>query len=63
MRISSIYTAISPFVIRSAKTEFIRAWKVAGLFVIPKYITLGSKSPLFVDIAPFHSSPSQIQIL
>jgi hypothetical protein len=35
-------------------------WKVPGLFVRPKYITKGLKSPWFVRKAAFHSSPSFI---
>ena len=38
-------------------------WNVAGEFVIPKNITVGSDSPLLVIKAPFHSSPSLIRTL
>src|SRR6202795_4940989 len=38
-------------------------WKVAGLFVNPKYITNGSKRPRFVRNTAFHSSPSLIRTL
>ena len=38
-------------------------WKVAGEFVSLKNITVGLNSPSGVRIAPFHSSPSLIQML
>ena len=38
-------------------------WKVAGEFVSPKNITVGSNSPSGVRNAPFHLSPSLIQML
>ena len=38
-------------------------WKVLGELVSPKNMTVGSKSPLFVFKAAFHSSPSLIHIL
>ena len=55
-----VMTATSPFAMRSANTEFIRAWKVAGLLVIPKYMTFGSYSPLLVTIAPSDVELSEI---
>lgn len=39
------------------------AWKVAGEFVSPKNITVGSNNPLFVTNVAFHSSPSLIRML
>ena len=38
-------------------------WKVVGEFVSLKNITVGSNSPSGVRNAPFHSSPSLIQML
>ena len=38
------------------KTSFIMVWKVAGLLVILKNITRGSKRPQLVWKAAFHSS-------
>src|ERR1700675_4516637 len=48
---------------RSWNSSFIMVWKVAGLFVNPKYITNGSKRLRFVRNAAFHSSPSLIRTL
>jgi hypothetical protein len=42
---------------------FIIVWKVAGELVNPKNMTLGSKSPLFVIKAAFHSSPGLMRTL
>ena len=42
---------------------FIIIWKVAGEFVSPKNMTIGSKSPSGVRKAAFHLSPSLIWIL
>ena len=42
----------------SLKVESIIAWKVAGELHSPKNITVGSKSPRFVENAAFHWSPS-----
>jgi hypothetical protein len=42
---------------------FIIIWKVAGKFVNPKNMTVGSKSPLGVKKAAFHSSPGLILML
>ena len=47
----------------SQKMLFIIVWKVAGLFVRPKNMTCGSKSPQFVWKVAFHSSLLQIQTL
>ena len=49
--------------IKSFKMAFIMVWKVAGEFVSPKNITVGSKSPLLVWKAAFNSSPSFIHTL
>ena len=38
-------------------------WNVAGEFVRPKNMTLGSNKPWFVMKAAFHSSPSLIRTL
>ena len=38
-------------------------WKVAGEFVSPKNMTVGSNSPRVVLKAAFHSSPLSIQML
>ena len=43
-----------PFKIRSDRMSFIMAWNVAGALLKPKYITLASKSPLWVMNAVFH---------
>jgi hypothetical protein len=63
MRISSRYTETTPSVMRSWKISFIIVWKVAGLLVRPKYMTRGLKRPQFVQMAAFHSLPSQIWTL
>jgi hypothetical protein len=42
---------------RLVKIEFISDWKIAGKFVKPKNITLGSNRPWFVTKTAFHSSP------
>lgn len=39
------------------------AWKVAGEFVSPKNMTVGSNNPLLVTKAAFHLSPSLIRML
>ena len=49
--------------ISSSKISFIIVWKVAGLFVSPKYIRSGSNKPRLVLNATFHSSPSFILTL
>ena len=41
----------------------LKFWNVAGEFVSPKNITVGSNSPLFIENAAFHSSPSFMRIL
>ena len=43
--------------------EFIMVWKVAGEFMRPKNITVGSNRPSLVIKAAFHSSPFLIQML
>jgi hypothetical protein len=50
----SRYTETTPF--RSWNIWFIMVWKVARLFVGPKYMTRGSNKPLFVWNAAFHLS-------
>ena len=42
---------------------FIIIWKVAGEFVSPKNMTIGSNSPSGVKKAAFHLSPGLIQML
>ena len=63
IRMSSRYTATFPLAIRSLSRWFIMDWKVAGEFVKPKNMTVGSNSPRFVLKAAFHSSPSLIRTL
>ena len=53
----------SPDRMRSLKIVSIIDWKVLGELVSPKNMTVGSKSPLFVLKAAFHSSPSLIHML
>jgi len=55
--------AVSPWFMRSLNRSFIIAWKVAGEFVNPKYMTVGSYAPMCVINAAFHSSPSLILTL
>ncbi|KAI0261693.1 hypothetical protein BGY98DRAFT_929414, partial [Russula aff. rugulosa BPL654] len=45
------------------KMVFIIIWNVAGEFVSPKNMTVGSNSPSGVRKAAFHSSPGLIRIL
>ena len=45
------------------KITFMNDWNVAGELVSPKNMTVGLKSPIFVQKAAFHSSPSLIRIL
>ena len=45
------------------KMVFIIIWKVAGEFVNPKNMTVGSNSPSGVRKAAFHSSPGLMRIL
>ncbi|KIM66638.1 hypothetical protein SCLCIDRAFT_41867, partial [Scleroderma citrinum Foug A] len=47
----------------SWKISFIIFWNVVGELQRPKYITRGSKDPLCVVNAAFHSSPSQMRTL
>ena len=56
--ISSIYTEVSPLSISSLRSSSIMVWNVAGEFVNPKNITVGSNRPSLVLKAAFHSSPS-----
>src|SRR5258707_3866299 len=59
----SMYTDSHPCAISRRKIMFIIIWKVAGELVSPKNITVGSKSPLGVRNAAFHSLPSLIRTL
>ena len=59
----SIYTLSHPCVISLWKMSSIMVWKVAGKFIRPKNITMGSNSPSEVLKAAFHSSPSLILML
>jgi len=43
--------------------DIIIVWKVAGEFVNPKYITVGSYVPMSIVNAAFHLSPSLILTL
>jgi hypothetical protein len=52
-----------PFCTSYWNMVFIIIWKVAGELVKPKNMTVGSKSPLGVRNAAFHSSPGFIQML
>ena len=52
-----------PSVMRSLNESFINHWKVAGEFMSPKNMTVGSKSPLWVIKEAFHWCPSLIQML
>ena len=52
-----------PLSIKFLRMSFIMVWKVAGEFVSPKNMTVGSKSPLLVWKVAFHSSPSFIRTL
>src|SRR6266566_2221904 len=64
MRISSMYPwTSSPYrALLGQSSLFIILWKVAGAFLRPKFITIGSYCPKGVLNAPFGWSPSQIQI-
>src|SRR6266446_7606224 len=61
--ILSMYTDNHPCATLVQKMVFIIIWKVAGEFVRPKNMTIGSNSPSGVRKAAFHSSPSLMQIL
>src|SRR6267142_2180489 len=61
--ISSMYTVSHCSAISGAKTKFIIVWNVAGEFVRPKNITVGSNKPSFVMKAAFHSSPFLMRTL
>ena len=56
IKMLSKYTMIIPSAITVWKTLFIMVWKVAGLLVILKTITRGSKRLRLVQKAAFHSS-------
>ena len=63
MAMSSIYTDSHPCATSDRKIVFIIRWNVAGEFVRPKNITVGSNRPSGVRKAAFHSSPSLIRML
>src|SRR5712671_3197198 len=63
INMSSMYTVSQPSSISSLNIAFIMAWKVAGEFVRPKNMTIGSYSPSLVMKAAFHSSPALIRTL
>src|SRR6266478_6403938 len=63
MAMSSMYTDNQPWATSVRKMVFIIIWNVAGEFVSPKNITVGSNRPSGVRKAAFHSSPSLIRIL
>src|SRR6266550_7958033 len=63
MAISSMYTDNHPFATSVRKIVFIIIWNIAGEFVRPKNITVGSNSPSGVRNAPFHSLPSLMRML
>jgi hypothetical protein len=60
---SSMYTDNQPRATSFRKMVFIIIWKVAGEFVRPKNITVGSNSPSGVRNAAFHSSPGLMRTL
>ena len=59
----STNAATFSLLIKSLRILFIIAWNVAGKFVIPKNITIGSKDPIYIINAPFHSFSSLILML
>src|SRR6266404_8423030 len=60
---SSMYTDNQPWATSVRKIVFIIIWKVAGEFVSPKNMTVGSNSPSGVRKAAFHSSPFLMRML
>src|SRR5260370_38407048 len=60
---SSIYTESSTCASCFWNIVFIIIWKVAGEFIRPKNMTVGSKSPSGVRKAAFHLSPSFMHML
>ena len=60
---TSMYTLSHPCAISLWKMSSIMVWKVAGEFVRPKNMTVGSNNPSEVLKAAFHSSPSLIWML
>jgi hypothetical protein len=60
---SSMYTESHPCKTSFWSMIFIIIWKVAGEFMRPKNITVGSNSPFGVRKAAFHLSPSLMQML
>src|SRR6266567_5596908 len=65
MRISSMYPwTSSPYhALIGRSSLFIILWKVAGAFLRPKFITIGSYCPNGVLNAPLNWSPSRIRML
>jgi len=59
----SIYTESHPWATSLWNIVFIIIWNVAGEFVKPKNMTVGSNSPSGVRDAAFHSSPSLMWML
>src|SRR5258707_15269793 len=60
---SSMYTESHPCATCLRNMVFIIIWKVAGEFVRPKNMTVGSKRPSGVRNATFHSSPGFMRML
>src|SRR5260370_16922208 len=60
---SSMYTESHPWATCLWNMVFIIIWNVAGEFVRPKNMTIGSKSPSGVRNAAFHSSPVFMHML
>ena len=60
---SSIKAATFPIFIKSLSNLFIMVQNMAGEFINPKNITMGSKDPSEIVKAAFHSSPSLILTL
>src|SRR5260370_28916443 len=58
-----MYTESHPCTTCLRNMVFIIIWKVAGEFVSPKNMTVGSKSPSGVKNAAFASSPGLMRIL
>src|SRR6266446_7547584 len=61
--ISSMYMDSHPCTTSVRKMVFIIIWKVAGEFVKPKNMTVGSNNPSGVRKAAFHSLPSLMRML
>jgi len=61
--ISSINVTVFSWSIMSQNKLFIIVWKIAEEFVNPKYITVGSYTPMYTVNTVFYSSPFLILIL